>query len=316
MLNNMNAILFPGQGSQIPGMGAEFYNNFEIVKKIFKEADERLNLKISKIILEGPEDKLKLTQNTQPAILTVSYAIFTVLKEEYNFDFKSTKFFAGHSLGEYSALVCSGSLEFNDALFLLFERGKSMQEAVPIGKGSMIAILGSKIDELNNLIRESKIKGVCEIANDNAEGQTIISGDIESINLFKETLKENKKKFIPLNVSAPFHCSLMSPAATKMKDKINSVNFKKPTFDVVCNVTSKPENNPEIIKKLLIDQICSTVRWRESIINMNNENINNFIEIGPGKVLSGMVKRTVKNINSFSINSINDMKKTIDEFKK
>lgn len=312
----MNAILFPGQGSQIPGMGAEFYNNFEIVKKIFKEADERLNLKISKIILEGPEDKLKLTQNTQPAILTVSYAIFTVLKEEYNFDFKSTKFFAGHSLGEYSALVCSGSLEFNDALFLLFERGKSMQEAVPIGKGSMIAILGSKIDELNNLIRESKIKGVCEIANDNAEGQTIISGDIESINLFKETLKENKKKFIPLNVSAPFHCSLMSPAATKMKDKINSVNFKKPTFDVVCNVTSKPENNPEIIKKLLIDQICSTVRWRESIINMNNENINNFIEIGPGKVLSGMVKRTVKNINSFSINSINDMKKTIDEFKK
>ena len=303
----MNAILFPGQGSQIPGMGAEFYNNFEIVKKIFKEADERLNLKISKIILEGPEDKLKLTQNTQPAILTVSYAIFTVLKEEYNFDFKSTKFFAGHSLGEYSALVCSGSLEFNDALFLLFERGKSMQEAVPIGKGSMIAILGSKIDELNNLIRESKIKGVCEIANDNAEGQTIISGDIESINLFKETLKENKKKFIPLNVSAPFHCSLMSPAATKMKDKINSVNFKKPTFDVVCNVTSKPENNPEIIKKLLIDQICSTVRWRESIINMNNENINNFIEIGPGKVLSGMVKRTVKNINSFSINSINDI---------
>ena len=312
----MNAILFPGQGSQIPGMGAEFYNNFEIVKKIFKEADERLNLKISKIILEGPEDKLKLTQNTQPAILTVSYAIFTVLKEEYNFDFKSTKFFAGHSLGEYSALVCSGSLEFNDALFLLFERGKSMQEAVPIGKGSMIAILGSKIDELNNLIRESKIKGVCEIANDNAEGQTIISGDIESINLFKETLKENKKKFIPLNVSAPFHCSLMSPAATKMKDKINSVNFKKPTFDVVCNVTSKPENNPEIIKKLLIDQICSTVRWRESIINMNNENINNFIEIGPGKVLSGMVKRTVKNINSFSINSINDIKELIDGLKK
>jgi len=316
MLNYMNAILFPGQGSQIPGMGAEFYNNFEIVKKIFKEADERLNFKISKIILEGPEDKLKLTQNTQPAILTVSYAIFTVLKEEYNFDFKSTKFFAGHSLGEYSALVCSGSLEFNDALFLLFERGKSMQEAVPIGKGNMIAILGSKVDELNNLIRESKIKGVCEIANDNAEGQTIISGDIESINLLKEILKENKKKFIPLNVSAPFHCSLMSPAATKMKDKINSVNFKKPTFDVVCNVTSKPENNPEIIKKLLIDQICSTVRWRESIINMNNENINNFIEIGPGKVLSGMVKRTVKNINCFSINSIDDMKKTIDEFKK
>ncbi len=312
----MNAILFPGQGSQIVGMGSEFYNNFEIVKKIFKEADDKLNYKISKIILEGPEDKLKLTQNTQPAILTVSYSIFSVLKKEYNFDFKSTKFFAGHSLGEYSALVCADSLEFNDALFLLFERGKSMQEAVPVGKGSMIAVLGSKIEELNVLIKEIKKKGVCEIANDNAEGQTILSGDIESINSLKDILKENKKKFIPLNVSAPFHCSLMSPAATKMKDKINSINFKKPIFDVVCNVTSKPENNPEEIKKLLVEQICSSVRWRESIINMSNENINNFIEIGPGKVLSGMVKRTVKNINCFSLNSIDDMKKTIDELKK
>ena len=312
----MKAILFPGQGSQIVGMGSEFYNNFEIVKQIFKEADDKLNYKISKIILEGPEDKLKLTQNTQPAILTVSYGIFSVLKKEYNFDFKSTKFFAGHSLGEYSALVCADSLEFNDALFLLFERGKSMQEAVPVGKGSMIAVLGSKIDELNDLIKEIKIKGVCEIANDNAEGQTIVSGDIESINSLKDILKKNKKKFIPLNVSAPFHCSLMSSAAVKMKDKIDSVNFKKPIFDVVCNVTSKPENNPEDIKKLLVEQICSTVRWRESIINMYKEDINNFIEIGPGKVLSGMIKRTVKNINCFSINSIDDMKKTIDESKK
>jgi len=312
----MKAILFPGQGSQIVGMGSEFYNNFEIVKKIFKEADDKLNYKISKIILEGPEDKLKLTQNTQPAILAVSYAIFSVLKKEYNFDFKSTKFFAGHSLGEYSALVCADSLEFNDALFLLFERGKSMQEAVPVGKGSMIAVLGSKIDELNNLIKEVKIKGVCEIANDNAEGQTIISGDIESVNSLQNILKENKKKFIPLNVSAPFHCSLMRPAATKMKDKINSVDFKKPIFDVVCNVTSKPENNPQDIKKLLVEQIFSTVRWRESIINISKENVTDFIEIGPGKVLSGMVKRTVKNINCFSINSIDDMKKTIDESKK
>ena len=233
----MNAILFPGQGSQIVGMGSEFYNNFAIVKKIFQEADEKLNYKISKIILEGPEEKLQLTQNTQPAILTVSYAIFSVLKKEFNFDFKSTKFFAGHSLGEYSALVCADSLKFNDALFLLFERGKSMQEAVPVGKGSMIAVLGSKIDELNNLIKEAKIKGVCEIANDNAEGKTIISDDMESINSLKDILKENKKKFIPLNVSAPFHCSLMSPASSKMKEKINSVDFKKPVFEIVCNVT-------------------------------------------------------------------------------
>ena len=312
----MIAILFPGQGSQIVGMGSEFYNNFEIVKKIFKEADEKLNYKISKIILDGPEDQLKLTQNTQPAILTVSYAIFSVLKKEYNFDFKSTKFFAGHSLGEYSALVSSNSLKFEDAISLLFERGKSMQEAVPVGKGKMIAVLGSKIEELNNLIQQTKSKGVCEIANDNAEGQTIISGDAESINSLQNILKENKKKFIPLNVSAPFHCSLMSPAAKKMQDKINSTNFEKPNFDIVCNVTSKPENNPESIKKLLVEQICSTVRWRESLINMSKENVTNFIEIGPGKVLSGMVKRTLKNINCFSINSIDDMKKTINELKK
>ena len=312
----MNAIVFPGQGSQIVGMGLEFYNNFEIVKKIFKEADDKLNYKISEIILKGPEDKLKLTQNTQPAILTISYAIFSVLKKEFNFDFSSTKFFAGHSLGEYSALVCSESLNFKDALFLLYERGKSMQEAVPIGKGSMLAVLGSKLNEIEKLIQKSNLKGVCEIANDNAEGQTIISGDVESINSFKKILKDNKIKSIPLNVSAPFHCSLMRPAALKMEDKINSVSFKKPIFDIICNVTSKPENNPESIKKLLIDQISSTVRWRESIINMSKENITNFIEIGPGKNLTGMIKRKVKNINCFSINSIDDKKKTINEFKK
>ncbi len=312
----MNAIVFPGQGSQVVGMGAEFYNNFEIVKKIFNDADERLNYKISKIILEGPEDKLKLTLNTQPAILIVSFAIFSVLKKEFNFDFSSTKFFAGHSLGEYSALVCSDSLDFKDALFLLYERGKSMQEAVPVGQGGMIAVLGSKLDKIKKLIENSNLKGVCEIANDNAEGQTIISGDIDSINLFQKVLKDNSLRSIPLNVSAPFHCSLMNSAALKMKDKINSVNFKKPTIDIICNVTAKPENNPENIKKLLIDQISSTVRWRESIINISKEKISNFIEIGPGKVLTGMIKRTVRDINCFSINSIDDMKKTINELKK
>ena len=313
----MNALLFPGQGSQVVGMGSEFYNNFKIVKDIFHEADEKLNCKISKIILEGPEFKLKLTENTQPAILIVSYSIFSVLKKEFNFNLKFTKFFAGHSLGEYSALVCADSLKFKDALYLLYERGKSMQEAVPVGRGAMLAILGSNLDEINNFLKDlKKNNSVCEIANDNADGQTIISGDIASIDKLKNILKENKKKFIPLNVSAPFHCSLMKPAAAYMREKINSVNFQKPNFDIVCNVTSKPEKNPENIKKLLIEQICSTVRWRESIINMSKENITNFIELGPGKVLSGMVKRTVKNINCFSINSIDDIKKTIDEFKK
>ena len=307
----MNAILFPGQGSQIVGMGVEFYNNYDFVKKIFDQADESLGYKISKIILEGPEDELKLTKNTQPAILTVSYAIFSVLKKEFNFDFKSTKYFAGHSLGEYSALVCSESLSFKDALFLLHERGKAMQAAVPIGEGSMIAVLGSKIDEINNFISKIRNKKVCEIANDNAEGQSIISGDINSINLLQNILKENKKKFIPLNVSAPFHCTLMKPAAISMKDKINSIEFKKPIYDIISNVTSLPENNPASIKQLLIQQIYSCVRWRESIISMSKGEVNNFIEIGPGKVLSGMVKRTIKEINCFSINSIDDIKKII-----
>ena len=307
----MNAILFPGQGSQIVGMGSEFYNNFTLVKNIFEEADEKLKYKISKIILNGPENELKLTKNTQPAILTVSYAIFSVLVKEFNFSLKSTKLFAGHSLGEYSALVCSKSLEFNDALFLLFERGKAMQNAVPLGKGSMIAVLGLSIEEVNKFIKESQINNVCEIANDNSIGQTIISGDIVSINKLEKVLKSNKKKFIPLNVSAPFHCSLMNPAAEAMREKINSVEFKKPDFDIVSNVTSKPENNPEKIKKLLVEQIYSTVRWRESIINISDQKVTDFIEIGPGKVLTGMVKRTIKNINCFSINSINDIKQLV-----
>ena len=312
----MNAILFPGQGSQVVGMGLEFYKNFDLVKNIFKEADEKLGYNISKIILEGPSEDLKLTQNTQPAILIVSYSIFSVLKKEFKFNFDLTKFFAGHSLGEYTALVCSDSLKFSDALYLLYERGKSMQEAVPVGKGSMIAVLGLKIDEINQFLQETKSKGICEIANDNAEGQIIISGNVEGIDFLKNILKNNKKKFIPLNVSAPFHCSLMREAANKMKDKINSVDFKKPDFDIISNVTSKIENEPEIIKKLLIEQIYSTVRWRESLINMSKEKVTKFVEIGPGKVLSGMAKRTIKDINCFSINSIDDMKKTVDEFKK
>ena len=190
----MKAILFPGQGSQIVGMGSEFYNNFSSVKELFNIADEKLKFKISKIILEGPEDQLKLTQNTQPAILTVSYAIFKVLKEEFNFNFEQIKYFAGHSLGEYSALLCADSLSFEDSLYLLFERGKSMQEAVPVGKGGMLAVLGSEMEEINSYIKLIKSNSACEIANDNAPGQIIVSGNIESIQELQNILKKNKKK--------------------------------------------------------------------------------------------------------------------------
>ena len=313
----MSALLFPGQGSQTVGMGIEFYTNFELVKKIFKEADDKLKYPISKIILEGPEDKLQLTQNTQPAILTVSYSIFRVLKDEFGFDFSSFKFFAGHSLGEYSALVCSDCLNFEDALHLLHERGKAMQEAVPIGKGGMIAILGMKIQEILSLLKlQNNDGGVCEIANDNANGQVIVSGNKEKVESFQNILKEKKIKSIPLKVSAPFHCSLMKPAANIMKDKIKITNFKKPQFRIINNVNANPEENPENIKSLLIEQIFSTVKWRETILKMREEGVKNFVEIGPGKVLTGMVKRTVKDAIGFSINSIADIKNLKNEFKK
>ena len=312
----MSALLFPGQGSQIVGMGSEFYNNFDLVKKIFKQADEKLNLPISKLILEGPADQLQLTKITQPAILTVSYSIFKVLKEEYQFNFSDFRFFAGHSLGEYSALVAAEALEFNNALYLLHERGKAMQEAVPVGDGGMIAVLGITLNELKELLMFPK-KKICEIANDNANGQIIISGDIISINLFSNILKEKNMKFIPLKVSAPFHCSLMKPAAKIMEEKIYNSEIKNPKVKIINNVTASESSNETDIKQLLIDQIFSTVRWRESILKISQMGVNKFIEIGPGKALTGMVKRTIteKKPKCFSINSIADIKNLLNEFK-
>jgi len=199
----------------------------------------------------------------------------------------------------------------------LNERGKAMQEAVPVGKGSMLAVLGIKAEELNNMIQNINLKeGICEIANDNANGQIIISGDKDSIQSFHNLLKEKKIKTIPLKVSAPFHCSLMKPAAEIMKNKINKVKFNDPIFEIINNVTARVEKNSNTIKDLLINQIYSTVRWRESLINMEYAGVKNFIEIGPGKALIGMVKRTITNSNCFSINSIADIKKIENEFKK
>ena len=304
----MKTLMFPGQGSQSVGMGADLYKNFELVKKIFKEADEKLNFHLSKIILDGPENELKLTKNTQPAIMTLSYSIYKLIVEEFGVDIKDTKYFCGHSLGEYSALVSIGTLTFDDALYLLHERGKSMQEAVPEGHGAMLAVLGLKLEDIEKLIKEIKVKGICEIANDNSDSQVILSGEKKAIDEISDILKKNKKKSIFLPVSAPFHCSLMKSAAEKMKDKILKTNFKKPNKEIISNVTARPVVDTDIIKKLLIDQISSKVRWRESLLYMVENGVDEFIEIGPGKVLSGLAKRISGNINVKSINTIEDIK--------
>ncbi len=305
----MKALIFPGQGSQTVGMGKELYKTFDIVKKIFKETDQKLNYPISKIIIDGPESELKLTQNTQPAILTISYSIFKLITEEFNIDIKDVKYFAGHSLGEYSALVSSNSLIFSDAAYLLHERGKAMQEAVPEGKGSMLAVMGLKLVELEKYIAEiNKEKGVCEIANDNSDGQVILSGNKPALDEINLILKKNKKRSIFLPVSAPFHSSLMSPAAKNMESKINNTNFKNPSVELISNVTAEPVQDSEEIKNLLIKQIYSKVRWRESVLFMINSGVSEFIEIGPGKVLSGLVKRISDKVLTKSINSVDDIK--------
>ena len=306
----MKALIFPGQGSQSVGMGSELYKKFDLVKKIFKESDEKLNYQLSKIILDGPESELKLTKNTQPAILTISYSILKLITEEFNFQItKNIKYFAGHSLGEYSALVASGSLAFGDALVLLNQRGKFMQDAVPEGKGSMLAVMGLQIDELEAYIQEiKKENGICEIANDNSYNQVILSGDTSAINEINKILKNNKKKSIFLPVSAPFHCSLMKPAANKMEKEIQKVNFQDLSIQLVSNVTAKPTKSSVEIKKLLVEQIFSKVRWRESVEFMIKNDVKEFIEIGPGKVLSGLVKRISDKVLSKSINTIEEIK--------
>ena len=304
----MRAILFPGQGSQYVGMGLDFYKKYESVKKDFTIVDKALGFSLSKIILEGPEAELKLTKNTQPAILTVGVSIFNALNSYYDFKLNDASFFAGHSLGEYTALVCAGSLTIERAAYLLHERGKAMQEAVPEGKGTMIAVLGMTIEEIEKEIDLIPKKEVCEIANDNSNSQVVVSGTSGSIKILNENLKKKRKKGIILPVSAPFHCSLMKEAAENMKEKIENSNFLKPKPGIVSNVTAKEETEINKIKPLLIDQITSRVRWKESINYMIKQGTKDFLEIGPGKVLSGLVKKINKDVNISSINSIDDIK--------
>ena len=304
----MRAVLFPGQGSQYVGMGSDFYKKFDSTKFLFEIVDKTLGFSLSNIIFNGPEAELKLTQNTQPAIMTVGVCIFNVLNQEFGLNLNNAKFFAGHSLGEYTALVCGGSLSIERAAYLLHERGKSMQDAVHPGQGSMLAILGMSVDEVEKEINLLPKGETCEIANDNSNSQVVVSGKKTAIEILSENLKKKRKKGILLPVSAPFHCSLMKKAAENMKDKIENTNFLKPKPNIISNVTAKEEMDVNRIKPLLIDQITSRVRWRESVDYMIKQGVKDFLEIGPGKVLSGLVKKINKDVNVSNINSIEDIK--------
>ena len=302
----MFSVIFPGQGSQMIGMGKEFYDKYDAIKNLFKKADEVLDLPLSKIILEGPKDQLDLTANTQPAIFLISYSIFTVVTKELNINLDKAKYFAGHSLGEYSALSSAGYLNFSDTIKLLKARGNAMQNAVPEGEGGMIAILGSTIETIEKILKDYGDFSV-EIANDNSHGQIVLSGKLNDLIKLTEFLKIKKIKNIKLPVSAPFHCKLMNNATLIMKEKIQKIKFEESNKELISNVTAEVISNKDELKKLLIDQIESRVRWRESIINMINKGVNHFIEIGPGKVLSGLVKRINKDVKIDTINSESDI---------
>ncbi len=304
----MFSVIFPGQGSQVVGMGKDLHDKFEIVKNLFKEADEILNFSISKLILEGPKEELDLTINTQPAIFLLSYSIFNLAKKEFNIDLSKAQFFAGHSLGEYSALCCAGYLKFSDTLKILKIRGEAMQNSVPKGQGGMVAILGSTVETIEKLLVENEKKFKVQIANDNSEGQIVLSGKNEDLKNFTIVLKENAIKNIKLPVSAPFHSSLMNNATTIMKEELEKLNFINSELKLISNVTAEEISNFNDLRELLTRQIESRVRWRESVIYMIKNNINHFIEIGPGKVLSGLVKRIDKNVKIDTINDENDIK--------
>ena len=305
----MFSVIFPGQGSQSVGMAKDLYNKFKLVKELFSQADEILKFSITKLILEGPKEELDQTENTQPAIFLVGYSIFQLIKKDFGINLNKASYFAGHSLGEYTALACAETLSFSESLRLLRIRGKSMQEAVPKGEGGMVAILGSTLDTIEKIIVENSNNYKCYIANDNSNGQLVVSGKTNDLDILIKDLKENNIKSIKLSVSAPFHCKLMNNATKIMQNEIQKCDFKNPKNTLISNVTSQEVNDASLLKELLVKQIESRVRWRENVNLMLEKKVNQFIEIGPGKILSGLVKRIDKKAVTNSINSEEDVKK-------
>ena len=301
------SVIFPGQGAQKVGMGKDIYDNFAVAKEVFEEVDDALKIKLSDIVFVDQDKTLNHTINTQPAIMTVGVAIFRVLEKELGLKINDYDYCAGHSLGEYTALVCAGSLNLADAATMLRARGMAMQNSVKIGEGGMAAILGAEIDEINQVIINNNFSTV-EISNDNCPGQVVISGKKDEIDTCCIKIKEElSKKSINLPVSAPFHCNLMKSAAEQMKEMILDSNFKQLEIPIISNVTAREETSVENIKNLLIEQIYSRVRWREIIEFMIKSKVNEIHEIGPGKSLSSMIKRFDASIALQNYNSVEEI---------
>jgi [acyl-carrier-protein] S-malonyltransferase len=293
------AFIFPGQGSQHPGMGRELAENFKIAKESFQEADDALGFKLSTMCFEGPEEALKLTANTQPAILAASVAAFRVLKAESPL---TASFVAGHSLGEYSALVAAGALDFADALRTVRARGSFMQDAVPVGVGAMAAILGVENDVLADICREAAQGEVVSPANFNSPGQIVIAGHTGAVNRAIEIAKARGfRKAMLLPVSAPFHCALMQPAAERLAGVLEKISVSALATPVVTNVEATPNSDAGRVKELLVSQVCSPVLWDASVQQMVASGVTAFVEIGPGKVLTGLVKRIDKEAQGFNV---------------
>ena len=304
------ALLFPGQGSQSVGMGAQLADAFPAAREVFQEVDDALGQKLSMIMREGPEDQLTLTENAQPALMAVSLAVIRALKVEFGVDVSRAGFVAGHSLGEYSALAAAGALSVADTARLLKLRGQSMQKAVPVGKGAMASLIGPKSDLAlaEEAARAGSELGVCVVANDNNNGNVVISGEKAAVDRAIEKAKELGARAIPLNVSAPFHCPLMQPAADEMAAALAAATLKAPAVPVVANVTARPETGADAIRRLLVEQVTGRVRWRESMEWMATEGgVTRFVEIGSGKVLTGMAKRIAPDAESLALNTPEDI---------
>ena len=304
------AFLFPGQGSQAVGMGASLADAFASAREVFAEVDDALSQKLSVLMREGPEDQLTLTENAQPALMVVSVAAARALKTEFGIEISSADYDAGHSLGEYSALCAAGAISLADTARLLKLRGQAMQRAVPVGQGAMASLIGPKTDLA---LAEAAAKagsevGVCVVANDNNAGNIVISGDKAAVDRAIEKAKELGARAIPLNVSAPFHCPLMQPAADEMASALADAAISAPRPPVVANVTARPESDPETIRRLLVEQVTGRVRWRESMEWMATEGgVTRFVEIGSGKVLTGMAKRIAPDAETITLNAPEEM---------